>query len=62
MTLETDAPFQSPFNGKNGKKPPKNEPKNILISCQKVSELLETSAEEVARVTTLNTRNFFNIK
>ncbi len=62
MTLETDAPFQSPFNGEKGKKPPKNEPKNILISCQKVSELLETSAEEVARVTTLNTRKFFNIK
>ncbi|OLS27552.1 MAG: putative deoxyribonuclease YcfH [Candidatus Heimdallarchaeota archaeon LC_3] len=62
MTLETDAPFQSPFNGVNGKKPPKNEPKNILISCQKVSELHETTVEEVAKITTQNTLNFFNIK
>ena len=61
MTLETDAPFQSPFNGENGEKPPKNEPKNILISCEKVAELLETTSEEVARVTTKNTKKIFSI-
>ena len=61
MTLETDAPFQSPFNGVNGEEPPKNEPKNILLSCQKVAELLETTAEEVAKITTENTKEFFSI-
>ena len=62
MTLETDSPFQSPFNGEGGNKPPKNEPKNILISCKKVSELHDTSLEEVALITNANTKKFFSIQ
>jgi TatD DNase family protein len=61
MTLETDAPFQSPFNGINGTKPPQNEPKNILISCEKVAQIHNVSVEEVAKITTNNTRKFFNV-
>ncbi|MHA2103554.1 MAG: TatD family hydrolase [Candidatus Hodarchaeales archaeon] len=61
MTLETDAPFQSPFNGINGTKPPQNEPKNILISCEKVAQIHNVSIEEVAKITTNNTKKFFNI-
>ncbi|MFA5839890.1 MAG: TatD family hydrolase [Candidatus Margulisiibacteriota bacterium] len=57
IMLETDCPFMAPqvFRGK------RNEPVNVAIVADKIAELKGISVEEVARQTTLNARQFFNI-
>lgn len=60
ILLETDSPFQLPFNPPEGKKV-KNSPANITLSAKKLAELRDLSLEEVARVTTATTRSFFLI-
>ncbi|MFX1563019.1 MAG: TatD family hydrolase, partial [Promethearchaeota archaeon] len=56
MLLETDAPYLSPFPGKQ------NESSNLPHSAVKIAELKDTTPERVAEVTTENTLNFLNLK
>ncbi|MBM3254593.1 MAG: YchF/TatD family DNA exonuclease [Candidatus Omnitrophica bacterium] len=58
LMLETDAPFLPPgnFRGK------RNEPAYIKYLCQTVSDIYKLSFEDVARITSLNAINFFDIK
>lgn len=58
LMLETDAPFLPPqeFRGK------RNEPAYIKYLCQTVSDIYGLSFEDVSRITSLNTVNFFGIK
>ena len=55
VMLETDCPYLSPepFRGKL------NEPKNIPIIADKISDILEISTSEVERITTENAKKFF---
>lgn len=58
LMLETDAPYLSPegFRGKI------NEPMQVRFLAEYISSLKEISLEEIARKTTENAVNFFNIK
>lgn len=58
LMLETDAPYLSPegFRGK------RNEPMQVRLLAEFVSCLKEVSLEEIARKTTENAVNFFNLK
>ena len=57
ILLETDAPFLSPvpYRGK------RNESSYIPIIAQKLAEIKNTSIEEIARITTQNAINLFNL-
>lgn len=57
IVLETDAPYLAPvpYRGK------RNEPSYILKVAEKISELKNCSLEEVARVTTENSRKVFGM-
>ena len=55
VVLETDSPYLSPIRGN------KNEPKNVKIVAEYISNLLDISYEEVASITTNNTINLFNL-
>ena len=55
IVLETDSPYLSPLRGE------KNEPANVKLVCEFLSEFLDVSYEEVAKVTTSNTTNIFNL-
>ncbi|MEO5572493.1 MAG: TatD family hydrolase [Bacteroidia bacterium] len=57
IVLETDAPYLAPvpFRGK------RNEPSYILNVLKKISELKNIPEEEVARVTSENAQNIFNL-
>ena len=57
LLIETDCPFLAPepYRGK------RNEPAYVVHTAQKIAELLEVSLEEVARQTTQNTKNLFQI-
>jgi TatD DNase family protein len=57
LVLETDAPYLAPvpFRGK------RNQPAYILKVAEKISEIKNISLEEIARVTTENSKNIFNI-
>lgn len=57
ILVETDSPFLAPipFRGKKG------EPKMVLQTATKLAEVKGISLEEVARVTTENSRKFFRI-
>jgi TatD DNase family protein len=57
MLLETDAPFLAPvpYRGK------RNEPCLVIHTAQKVAELRKISFEEVARQTSKNTCQLFNL-
>jgi len=57
ILLETDSPFLTPvpFRGKP------NEPKYIPIIAQKIAELKEIEVEEIARITTNNAKQFFDL-
>ena len=63
MTLETDSPFQSPYNPHEitDEKEKKNQPKNIKFACEKVAQLINESPEVVAKETTRNVKKFFGI-
>jgi TatD DNase family protein len=57
ILLETDSPYMTPvpFRGK------RNEPANIIYIGRKIAETLQITEEEVARVTTENTIQLFNL-
>lgn len=57
LMLETDAPYLSPegFRGK------RNEPAQVKLLVQAVSEIIGVAAEAVARQTTQNARDFFKL-
>lgn len=56
VVLETDAPYLAPvpFRGK------RNEPAYLLHIAEKIAETLESSVEEVARITTQNAHEIFH--
>jgi TatD DNase family protein len=57
MMLETDAPYMAPqqYRGK------RCEPAYVAILAEEVARLKGLSVEDIARITTLNAFNFFNI-
>ncbi len=57
MLVETDSPFLSP-HPRRGKR---NEPTMVLYTAAKIAELRDISLEDVARQTTENCCNLFNI-
>ena len=56
VIFETDSPYLSPIRGE------KNEPANVKLVCEFVSELLDMSVDEVSRVTSNNTVKLFDLK
>jgi TatD DNase family protein len=58
LMLETDAPFLSPegFRGR------RNEPMQVKILAEEIAAIKEMDFQEVARITTDNAKNFFNLK
>ncbi|HIJ78026.1 MAG TPA: TatD family hydrolase [Deltaproteobacteria bacterium] len=58
LLLETDGPYLSPVP-KRGKR---NEPESMLYTAQKVAELKNVSLDEVARQTTANAVQLFNLR
>jgi len=58
ILLETDSPYLTPVP----KRGQRNEGQNIVIIAQKISEILSIPLNEVARITTQNTLELFNIK
>ena len=57
LMVETDSPYLAPmpFRGK------RNEPAHVMETARRVAELWGTSLEEVAAVTSENTRRFFGL-
>ena len=55
ILVETDSPFLSPIPRK------RNEPANIHYAIKEIAKLKEVSFEEVDKITTQNTRNFYGI-
>ena len=57
IVLETDSPYLSPvpYRGK------RNESSYLSLICKKVAEVYEISEEEVARITTKNSKDVFGI-
>lgn len=62
ILLETDSPFQLPFNQIKNEERIKNEPSNIEKSAETIAVLKDIEIEEIARVTRTNTLKFFKIK
>ncbi len=58
LLVETDCPFLTP-EPKRGKR---NEPANVLHTARKVADIKGLPFEEVARITSDNTREIFGIK
>lgn len=58
ILLETDAPFLPPegFRGK------RNEPLYVKYLATEIAKIKETDVETVAKITTENTKRFFNLK
>ena len=57
IVLETDSPYLSPvpYRGK------RNESAYLKLICEKVAQLCKLSAEEVAEITTQNSKEVFGI-
>lgn len=55
MVLETDCPYLAPVP----KKGERNEPLYVRYVAEKIAEIKQITAEEIAKVTTENARNFF---
>lgn len=57
LLVETDCPYLSPvpYRGK------RNEPAYVRLTAEKVAELKGLSLHDVARITTLNSRNLFKL-
>ncbi|RNF38324.1 TatD family hydrolase [Planococcus salinus] len=57
LMIETDAPYLAPhpYRGK------RNEPSYVPLVAEEIARLKEISVEEVARATTRNAENFFNL-
>ncbi len=58
LMLETDAPYLSP----EGFRTQRNEPAQIKLLAQEVSEILGVNFDKIAQQTTQNALNFFKIK
>jgi TatD DNase family protein len=54
LLLETDGPYMSPTDGRN-------EPMNIGLGCESLSNVLSMDSEEVANITTKNAKKFYNL-
>ncbi len=54
ILLETDGPYLSPTERRN-------EPANLVYGCEKLAEIQDLDAEEVASQTTKNTRIFYRL-
>ena len=56
--IETDSPYMTPepYRGQ------RNTPANVKYIAEKIAEVKGITAEEVAEVTALNAKRFFNIK
>ena len=57
LLLETDAPFLPP-EGLRGKR---NEPMHVKVLAEEIAGIKGTTAEEVAKITTENAKNFFKL-
>ena len=55
VVFETDSPYLSPLRGK------KNEPSNVKLVCEFISDLLGLSFDEVANITSNNVINLFRL-
>ena len=57
IVLETDSPYlaPAPFRGK------RNESSYLKLVCKKISEIYNVSEEEIARITTENSKDVFGI-
>ena len=55
VVFETDSPYLSPLRGK------KNEPSNVKLVCEFVSDLLGFSFDEVAKITSNNSITLFKL-
>lgn len=55
VVFETDSPYLSPLRGK------KNEPCNVKLVCEFVSDLLGLSFDEVAKITSNNSITLFKL-
>jgi TatD DNase family protein len=60
LVLETDAPFLLPEPLRSEKKYP-NEPKNIKLIAEKISQIKNISVEDLTKKTTENSIKLFNI-
>lgn len=58
IVLETDSPYLSPVP-QRGKR---NESENLIYTLNRVAELLNIPAEEVAEITTRNAGKLFSIE
>jgi TatD DNase family protein len=58
LFLETDAPFLPP-EGSRGKR---NEPAFVRVLAEEIAKIKELDLDEIARVTTANSKAFFNLK
>jgi TatD DNase family protein len=58
ICLETDAPYLSP-EGNRGKR---NEPSFVRLLAEEIARIKNLSLEEIAKSTTSNAINFFNLK
>ncbi len=56
LLLETDAPYLSPRRGR------RNEPANVVLVAQKISELLGVETRKVEEVTRQNSENLFGLQ
>ena len=56
ILLESDAPFLKPFPEME-----LNKPQNIIYSAREVATLKNMDVEIIAKITTQNTRDFFNL-
>lgn len=56
--IETDSPYLAPhpFRGK------KNQPAYLIFIAKKLAEVMSLSLEDIARITTLNTKQLFNLE
>jgi TatD DNase family protein len=61
ILLETDSPFQLPFNLEKNEQKEKNEPSNIIKSVERIAEIKQVKVSEVANVTRANTLSFFKV-
>lgn len=57
IVLETDSPYlaPAPYRGK------RNESSYLALVCKKLSEIYEVSEEEIARITTHNSKEIFKV-
>jgi len=57
IVVETDAPFLTPIP----KRGSRNEPSYVIIVGESIAKIKGTSFDEVNKITTLNSKNIFNL-